>query len=264
MELTKLHTSTDGHIRIITMDCPANLNAVDEVMADELLYALEQAECDPEASVVVLESAGRAFSAGGDIGYFYQLAKAGGDTTFDSLMEKVAKVAVCMKRMSKPVITSVSGAAAGAGFSLALGGDYLFCAENAKFILAFVNLGLVPDTGATYLLAKSIGTSRTFELASTGRVLTAKEAKEWGIAYKVSAPEELHKEVMAFAAKLAAGPLISYKNLKKQIYAAAYADYKQWLQETELPTQHECASSDDFREGVRSFMEKRPPVFRGR
>ena len=154
-----------------------------------------------------------------------------------------------------------SGAAAGAGVSLALGGDFMVCADNAKFILAFVNLGLVPDTGATYLLAKAIGTARTMELAATGRPVTAQEAKDWGLAYQVVPVEELDAATMKLARKLATGPLISYKNIKKQLYSAVYADYKQWLDETEVPTQRECAASLDFQEGCKAFMEKRKAVF---
>ena len=140
----------------------------------------------------------------------------------------------------------------------------MICADNAKFILAFVNLGLVPDTGATYLLAKSIGTSRAMELAATGRPVGAEEAKSLGLAYKVTTKEELDEVTMKFARKLAAGPLISYKNIKKQIYDASYADYKQWLNETEIPTQRECAASMDFQEGCKAFMEKRKPAFEGK
>lgn len=181
----------------------------------------------------------------------------------DGLIAKVGVVADGMKKMSKMVITSVSGAAAGAGVSLALGGDFMICADNAKFILAFVNLGLVPDTGATYLLSKAIGVPRTMELAATGRPVSAEEAKELGLAYKVTTVEELEETTMKFAKKLAAGPLISYKNIKKQIYDANYSDYKKWLDETEIPTQRECAASMDFQEGCKAFMEKRKAVFKG-
>ena len=182
----------------------------------------------------------------------------------DGLISKVGAVADGMKRMSKIVITSVCGAAAGAGVSLALGGDFMICADNAKFILAFVNLGLVPDTGATYLLSKSIGTARTMELAATGRPMSAEEAKALGLAYKVTTVEELDEVTLTFARKLAAGPLISYKNIKKQLYDANYADYKKWLSETEVPTQHECSASMDFQEGCNAFMEKRKATFEGR
>lgn len=264
MELNKLIYTVEDGIAVITMNYLKNLNAIDEQMADELMYVIDAAEKDPSVKVVVLKGSQKAFSAGGDIGYFYQLIQAGGDVNMDGLIGKVGIVADGMKRMSKMVITSVCGAAAGAGMSLALGGDFMICADNAKFILAFVNIGLVPDTGATYLLAKSIGTARTMELAATGRPVDAAEAKALGLAYKVTTVDELDEVTMKFARKLASGPLVSYKNIKKQLYDVSYSDYKTWLEQTEVPTQAECSASMDFQEGCKAFMEKRKPQFAGK
>ena len=263
MNLEKLIYTVEDSIGIVTMNYLKNLNAIDEQMADELMYVVDAAEKDLNVKVLVIKSAGKAFSSGGDIGYFYKLIQAGGEVNMDGLIAKVGVVADGMKRMSKMVITSVAGAVAGAGVSLALGGDFMICADNAKFILAFVNLGLVPDTGATYLLSKAIGVPRTIELAATGRPVLAEEAKELGLIYKLTTVEELDEVTMKFAKKLAAGPLISYKNIKKQIYDANYADYKKWLDETEIPTQRECAASVDFQEGCKAFMEKRKAIFKG-
>lgn len=264
MELKKLIYTVEDGVAVVTMNYLKNLNAIDEQMADELMYVVDAAEKDPDVKVLVLKGAPKAFSAGGDIGYFYQLIQAGGDVNMDGLIAKVGVVADGLKRMSKMVITSVCGATAGAGVSLALGGDFIICADNAKFILAFVNLGLVPDTGATYLLSKAIGVPRTMELAATGRPLGAEEAKALGLVYKITSVDELDEVTMKFARKLAAGPLISYKNIKKQIYDANYTDYKKWLDETEIPTQRECAASMDFQEGCKAFMEKRRAVFEGK
>ena len=163
MELQKLIYTVEDGVAVVTMNYMKNLNAIDEQMADELMYVVDAAEKDPNVKVLVLKGTDRAFSAGGDIGYFYQLIQAGGEVNMDGLIGKVGIVADGLKRMSKMVITSVCGAAAGAGVSLALGGDFMICADNAKFILAFVNIGLVPDTGATYLLSKALGTARTME-----------------------------------------------------------------------------------------------------
>ncbi len=264
MELQKLIYTVEDGIAVVTMNYMKNLNAIDEQMADELMYVVDKAEHDPEVRVLVIKGAEKAFSAGGDIGYFYKLIQAGGEVNMDGLISKVGSVADGLKKMSKIVITSVSGAAAGAGVSLAIGGDFMICADNAKFILAFVNLGLVPDTGATYLLTRLIGPNRTMELAATGRPVGAEEAKALGLAYKVTTVEELDSVTMAFARKIAAGPLLSYKNIKKQIYDAMYVDYKKWLDETEVPTQRECSASMDFQEGCKAFMEKRKAVFEGK
>lgn len=264
MELKKLIYAVQDGIATVTMNYVKNLNAIDEQMADELIYVVDTAEKDPEVKVLVIKGLEKAFSAGGDIGYFYQLIQAGGEVNMDGLIAKVGIVADGLKKMSKIVITSVSGAAAGAGFSLALAGDFMICADNAKFILAFVNIGLVPDTGITYLLSKAIGTNRTIELAATGRPLSADEAKILGLAYKVTSIDELETETMKFAKKIASGPLLSYKNIKKQIYDSNYSDYQKWLKDTEIPTQRECAASMDFREGCKAFMEKRKPTFEGK
>lgn len=264
MELQKLIYTVEDGIAVVTMNYMKNLNAIDEQMADELMYVVDKAEHDPDVRVLIIKGAEKAFSAGGDIGYFYKLIQAGGEVNMDGLISKVGSVADGLKKMSKIVITSVSGAAAGAGVSLAIGGDFMICADNAKFILAFVNLGLVPDTGATYLLTRLIGPNRTMELAATGRPVGAEEAKALGLAYKVTTVEELDSVTMAFAKKIAAGPLLSYKNIKKQIYDAMYVDYKKWLDETEVPTQRECSASMDFQEGCKAFMEKRKAIFQGK
>lgn len=264
MKLEKLIYTVEQGIATVTMNWMKNLNAIDEQMADELIHVVDAAEKDPTVKVLILKGSPKAFSAGGDIGYFYQLIQAGGEVNMDKLIAKVGQVADGLKKMSKIVITSVSGAAAGAGVSLALGGDFILCADNAKFILAFVNIGLVPDTGATYLLSKAIGTMRTMTLAATGRPLGAEEAKALGLVYEVTPAEKLEEATRNLAEKIAAGPLLSYKNIKKQIYDANYADYKKWLAETEIPTQRECAASMDFQEGCKAFMEKRKPVFEGR
>ncbi len=264
MEVSKLIYTVEDGVAVVTMNYLKNLNAIDEQMADELMYVVNSAENDPNVKVLVLKGAGKAFSAGGDIGYFYKLIQAGGEVNMDGLISKVGNVADGLKKMSKIVITSVHGAAAGAGASLALAGDFIICADSAKFILAFVNLGLVPDTGATYLLSKAIGVPRTIELAVTGRPLGAEEAKSLGLVYKITTNEELDEVTMSFAKKLANGPLLSYKNIKKQIYDASYMDYKKWLDETEIPTQRECAASMDFQEGCKAFMEKRKAAFEGK
>ena len=263
MKTEKVRYCIKDGIGIIRMDSRKNLNAMDEQMADELAYVIEVSDKDTAAKVVVMEGTEKAFCAGGDIRYFQRLTEAGEDIGIDRLITKVSALTDRIKKMSKLVIASVNGVAAGAGVGLALAADFLICADHAKFIMAFVNLGLVPDTGSAYLLARSIGAHRTMELCVTGQPLSAQEAKEAGLVYQTVPTEELERATMEFAAKLAAGPLISYKNSKRQIYEACYKDYADHFAVCELETQKECAASEDFKEGVKAFMEKRKPIFTG-
>jgi enoyl-CoA hydratase/carnithine racemase len=264
MEYQKLHYAVADSVATITMDFPKNLNAIDEQMADELIAAIDQAEHDEAAKVIVVKSAGRAFSAGGDIGYFYKLIQAGGEINMDGLINKVGKVTNGLKASSKIVIAEVNGAAAGAGFPLALSADFVVAAENAKFIMAFINLGPVPDTGGTYLLAKEIGEKKAMELCATGRPVTAQEGKDLGFVYQVVPLEQLDEATNKLAQKFVHGPLVAYKNVKKQMYAAAFADYVHYLDDVENPTQHECSNTKDFVEGCKAFMEKRKAEFQGK
>jgi len=264
MVLEKLHYTVEDGIAVITMDYSRNLNAIDDQMADELIYVLSEAEKDEKVRVIILNSAAKAFSAGGDIGFFYNLVKAGGRIDMGSLIGKVGVITNAMKSCSKMIIAAVNGAAAGAGFPLALSADFIIADEKASFILAFVNVGLAPDTGAAYMLAKSIGEKRALACCATGKPISAAEAKELGLVYDVVPTEMLQGTAKKFAAKLAAGPLISYKNIKKQIYAASFSEYERFLKETEEPAQYECSNTEDFREGCAAFMEKRKAVFKGR
>lgn len=264
MEYQKnLFACTDG-VGWITMNYPKNLNAIDMEMAQELLSLLGRCEEDPDVRVVVLSSSGKAFSAGGDIEYFYEKIQSGGEVNMDDLIERAGQVSLTMKKMSKMVITAVAGAAAGAGANLALSGDFVLCADNVKFIQAFVNLGLVPDTGGAYLLSKSIGPVRAMELCATGRPLTAQEAYSLGLVTEICPKEELSKRTEAWAKRLASGPLVAYANLKKQLFEANYRDYGRYLREGEVPTQRTCIASADFKEGVCAFMEKRSAAFQGK
>lgn len=263
MDYQKITYTVEDGVAVIAMTCKENLNALDMQMGAELLDAIDAAENDDAVKVLVVKGLPRAFSAGGDVAMLHGVLESGEPIHMDSMMEKNSIITDKLKKMDKLVITSVSGSAAGAGVSLALSGDFMICADNAKFILAFVNLALVPDMGLTYLLSKTVGPARTMDLAVTGRPVSAAEMDGWGLVHRVVPKDALDEETMKLAHKLASGPLVAYKNIKKQVYAANYADYARWIEQVEVPTQCECADTQDFREGVAAFIEKRRAEFQG-
>lgn len=262
MEGNKTRLQVEDGVGIVTMCSAGNLNAVDVEMARELLDLLDRCERDEEVKVVVVRGEGKAFSAGGDIGFLYGRLERQ-EPRSDELVVLVGQLALAVKRMDKLVITAVAGAAAGAGANLALSGDFVLCAENARFIQAFVGIALVPDTGGPYLLSRSIGAQRALEMCITGRPVGAQEARELGLVHQIFPAGELEAGTMELARRLAAGPLKAYANIKKQVYGAAFRDYEWYLTQVEETTMMACAGTRDHEEGVRAFVEKRRPRFRG-
>lgn len=255
MGYTKIKYEVSEGVAHIAMDTPKNMNAFDGTMIAELIDAFNTADADNEVRTILLSSTGRAFSGGGDLGTMYKGIKAG-QTDFSGELKDAAKIMMAMKGNSKPIVGAVNGAAAGAGFIVALGCDYVVADEKAKFVAAFVNMGLVPDTGGVYVMCRALGANKAAELAMTGRPVGAEEAKALGFVAEVVSPEELAEAAGKAAHCFAKGPALAYAEMKKLIYTYQFADFESYATE-EVKAQIGCMDTQDFRDRVVAFIEKK-------
>lgn len=262
MEFKKIKYSISQGIASIVLNSPKNLNALDEAMIDDLMIALNMCADDDSVKAVVISGEGKGFSAGGDIGMMYKGIKRN-NLDFGGQIEKVGKVSLKIKKLLKPVIASVNGPVAGAGFNIALACDFRIASENSSFIQAFVNIGLVPDAGGVYLLTRAIGVSKATELIMTGKPLDANSAFSLGLVNKVVSLEELESVTKKLALKLASGPALAYAGMKDLIFESEYRDFEAFI-EKEVKHQVRCGESEDFKEGVTAFVEKRKANFKGK
>ena len=258
-----LYEVKDG-IATLTLNRPERLNALGDTLREDLLDGVTRAAQDAEVRVIVLTGAGKGFCSGGDVKAMSERKESGSGRP---VMEKVApgrdRTVQALRDAPKPVIAAVNGAAAGAGFNLALCCDIRLASTAAKFSQAFVKRGLHPDWGGTYFLPRVVGTAKACELIFTGAIIDADEALELGIVSAVHAPEELMPAALALARKIADGPPIAIRLAKRGIYHNLECDLRQAL-EYETFAQNICFDTEDAAEGIRAFVDKRAPSFRGR
>lgn len=247
-------------VATITLNRPDVVNAINDKLGFELYDALKQVEQSRAVRAVVLTGAGRGFCSGQDLGDRTTIAD--GFSLADSVRERYNLLLAKMNELSVPLIAAVNGAAAGAGFGLALACDLRFAASGAKMTMAFSKIGLVPDSGSSYFLPRLVGLSKALELAWTADVIDADEALRLGLVNRVFAPDTLLSETTAFARRLAAGPTLAYGLTKQLMHSNAVASLPQAL-ENEARMQAVAGRSHDFREGVTAFVQKRQPEYRG-
>ncbi len=252
----------ENGVGTICLNRPKILNPLNSKCFEEISSALADMSRDSGIRAVILKGEGNAFSAGGDIKEIESFPP-GDVVEFRDFMMVVKKTILEIHSLEKPVIAAVNGLAYGAGFSLALACDVILASEKARFCQVFVHVGLAPDAGSTYFLSRMIGTARTFPLIFLGEPVAAQEAQAMGLISRVVPGEKLEEEAMALAKKLAQGPTRAMGLAKRLIYTGMGKSLSDQLDE-EANVQTICRLTEDHREGLRAFKEKRSPRFQGK
>lgn len=255
----------DGPVAVLRMDHQEVMNAISMDMLGGLIDALDEIEArKAEVRCVVLTGAGRAFCTGANLqGRNNQQQKPGRSNAGAALETGFHPFLRRIRNLHCPLVTAVNGPAAGAGMSFALMGDIIVCARSAYFLQAFRRIGLVPDCGSTWLLPRLVGKARAIELSLMGERLPAEKALEWGLVNRVHDDPVLMEEAMKLARELASGPTVALSLIRKLYWDSGENSFEDQLN-LESQSQRIAGSSEDFREGVTAFLEKRPAKFAGK
>jgi enoyl-CoA hydratase/carnithine racemase len=257
-----IEVGEDSGVVTITLNRPEKLNAFIGHMRRDLAEALEAAGSDRAIRVIVITGAGRAFCAGGDVAFMADLIERQDSEEFSRLLGAARRVVTSIRQMNKPVIASVNGPASGAGCNLALACDLRVASTAASFSQSFVKIGFHPDWGGTYFLPRVVTPNRACEMFFLGEVIAAEEALRLGIVNRVVAPEELETTTRQLAVSLCEAPALSIAAAKQAVYMGQSAELEEMLR-YETEAQLRCFESQDAREGVLAFLEKRQPKFTG-
>ncbi len=249
---------TDG-VATITMNRNDTRNALSWAMADDISDALDRLG---DARVLVITGAGKGFCSGGDLGTKVPEGLTRGQVLQNGLMQSVNPMLLKIDALNIPVIAAVNGAAAGAGAPLALAADLVIAADSAFFLMAFANVGLVPDAGGSWVLSRLIGKARAMQMILLAERISAAQAVDWGMIYKAVPDDQLAAETATLARKLADGPTLAYGLMRKALLAGLESDLDSALT-TEAVGQGIAGASKDCDEAIAAFMAKRAPVFRG-
>jgi 2-(1,2-epoxy-1,2-dihydrophenyl)acetyl-CoA isomerase len=251
-----------GAAATIVLNRPERMNAWSTSLSRDLLTVLREVAADDSVRAVMLTGAGRAFCSGADLRDFSAAMEAGPVNTDDVLVEWYHPIVTAIREMPKPVISAVNGPAAGAGVSLALAADLVVARASAYFLLAFVNIGLVPDGGSSLFVPARIGFARAAEMAMLGEPVKAPKAVDIGLINAAWPDDEFEQNAAALLIRLSNGPTRSYAGSKRELNHWMYSRMAEHLA-VEASLQRELAASKDFTEGITAFLEKRPPQYTG-
>ena len=261
MSYQQLTVERADHVATVTLNRPDAFNAFGSTLGRELFDVALEVDEDPDVRCVVITGAGKAFCGGGDVKEFVDsLPRIGAH--IKELTTYLHGAVSRLSRMDKPLIVAVNGIAAGGGFALALTGDVVIAAESAKFTMAYSKIAATPDGSSTYFLPRLVGLRRALELYLTNRVLTAREALEWGMITKVTPDTELKTATMALARELAQGPTKAFGAAKRLFHQSTWESLETQM-ELEAQAIARSGHTADFREGITAFANKKAPVFRG-
>ena len=252
-------TETIGRVAVVYLNRPETLNCFNNELLETLRKTLTDLDADPDIRCVVITGSGRAFCAGGDLGV---LMDCDSQEKSDENMRVANEAVLALFQMKTPTVAMVNGAAAGAGFNLALACDLIFASEKAKFIQSFVNVGIASDCGGHYLLEKAVGRHLAKELMFTARPVTAQEGKALGFINRICTPEELREETLAFASELAEKAPLAISASKQLLNRAEEMSMEEVLA-AEKAQQGPLLLSKDCKEGISAFLEKRKAAFTG-
>jgi len=262
MEFTTLLFDVRDNVAHITLNRPDAANSINDEMGKDLMHAALRCDEDPEIRAVLISGAGKIFSGGGDLKAF--ISK--GDQLPYHVKEITTYLHAAMSRLTRmdaPVVAAVHGAVAGAGMSIAIACDIVVAAETTRFMVAYTRAGLVPDGSSTYFLPRIVGLKRALELTLTNRMFSAQEALQWGLVTHVVPDNELIAQARAIAVQLAAGPTRAY-GISKRLLHSGWAETLETQMENESQAIANSARTADAREGIKAFLEKRPPKYKGK
>jgi 2-(1,2-epoxy-1,2-dihydrophenyl)acetyl-CoA isomerase len=262
MEFTTLLFDVRDNVAHITLNRPDAANSINEEMGKDLMYAALRCDEDPEIRAVLISGAGKIFSGGGDLKAF----TAKGDQLPYHIKEITTYLHAAMSRLTRmdaPVVAAIHGAVAGAGMSIAIACDIVVAAETTRFMVAYTRAGLVPDGSLTYFLPRIVGLKRALELTLTNRMFSAQEALQWGLVTHVVPDNELIAQARAIAVQLAAGPTRAY-GISKRLLHSGWTETLETQMENESQAIANSARTADASEGIKAFLEKRPPKYKGK